>query len=255
MALQTKQVLITVKAYPNPSKKYGETVCCAGIDLDTRSWIRLYPIQFRDLEFPKRFRKYDIVQVRCEKAVRDRRIESYRVDQDSITVLGHLDTKHQWRARREILLPTASSSFCAIEAMVARDVSLGMFKPCEIEFSWQEAEVGDKAQREACYAQLSFFDKQKKAIEKVPFDFYYHFHCAGNDDCSGHRLKIVDWEMGQLYRRLRDEHMRERLLLEKMQERWLHRMCADSNDVYFYVGNMQRFRDQFLILGVFFPKK
>ena len=30
-----KRVLITVKAYPNPSKKYGETVCCAGVDVNT----------------------------------------------------------------------------------------------------------------------------------------------------------------------------------------------------------------------------
>jgi len=37
MPLETKQVLITVKAYPNPSVKYGETVCCAGIDIETAS--------------------------------------------------------------------------------------------------------------------------------------------------------------------------------------------------------------------------
>jgi len=67
LKLETKTVLITVKAYPNPSKKYGETVCCAGIDLQTNSWIRLYPVTYRDLEYSKRFKKYDIIKVKCAK--------------------------------------------------------------------------------------------------------------------------------------------------------------------------------------------
>lgn len=40
----TKQrVLITVKTYPTLSKKYGETVCTAGIRPDG-SWVRIYPV-------------------------------------------------------------------------------------------------------------------------------------------------------------------------------------------------------------------
>lgn len=64
MPLITKKVLITVKAYPNPSTKYGETVCCAGIDIDTGKWIRLYPIPFRDLDSAKQFSKYTIIEIR-----------------------------------------------------------------------------------------------------------------------------------------------------------------------------------------------
>jgi len=255
MTLQTKQVLITVKAYPNPSKKYGETVCCAGIDLETGSWIRLYPIQYRDLESSKRFAKYDIVAVNCEKAKRDHRVESYQVDQDSIRVLRHLDTKDNWRARKEIVLPTASSSFCDIQAMVEQNLSLGMFKPHSVAFSSQKAPDEGEAEREACYAQLSFFDRQKKAIERVPFDFYYGFRCAGRDDYPGHRLKIVDWEMGQAYRKWREESESQEELLRKIESRWLTEICSDRNDVYLYVGNMQRLREQFLVLGVFYPRK
>lgn len=255
MSLETKQVLITVKAYPNPSKKYGETVCCAGIDLDTHSWIRLYPIQYRDLEFSRRFTKYDIIAVNCGKATHDHRVESYHVDQDSIRVLRHLDTKHKWQARREVVLPTASSSLCEIQAMVEQNRSLGAFKPCDVDFSWQKAPVEDQAKREACYDQLSFFDRRKKAIERVPFDFYYHFRCAGKCDCPAHKLKIVDWEMGEAYRKWRDESDSEGELFQKIRQEWLTEICSDENDVYFYVGNMQRLRDQFLVLGVFYPKK
>ena len=46
------RVMITVKAAPNPSEKYGETVCVAGVSVDPShpGWIRLYPINFRYLE-------------------------------------------------------------------------------------------------------------------------------------------------------------------------------------------------------------
>src|SRR5699024_12815403 len=44
--------LVTVKAAPNPSTTYGETVCVAGIRLGgtgPTNWVRLYPINFRHL--------------------------------------------------------------------------------------------------------------------------------------------------------------------------------------------------------------
>jgi hypothetical protein len=61
---EKKRILITVKAYPNPSKTYGETVCCAGIDIDSLKWIRLYPIPFRDLDSEQQFKKYSIIEKR-----------------------------------------------------------------------------------------------------------------------------------------------------------------------------------------------
>jgi len=255
MSLQTKQVLITVKAYPNPSKKYGETVCCAGIDLKASSWIRLYPVPFRDLDSSQKFKKYTIVKIRCWKSPDDRRVESYKVDFDTIQIVRWLDTKENWRLRKEIVLPTVSGSLCQILRDTDDGRSLGVFKPCEITFSWKRATPNSQARRVACYAQLSFFDKRKGAIEDIPFDFHYQFKCAGIADCPGHRLPIIDWEIGQAYRDWRHKYRAESLLLEKIRQRWLDLICADSNDVYFYVGNMQRFRDQFMVLGVFFPKK
>ena len=59
------RVLITVKAAPNPSEKYGETVCVAGLrlDLDAGGWVRLYPVNFRELDSDGKFRKYDVVSL------------------------------------------------------------------------------------------------------------------------------------------------------------------------------------------------
>lgn len=47
--MERMKVLITVKTYPIPSAKYDELVCTAGVREDG-SFVRLYPINFRDLQ-------------------------------------------------------------------------------------------------------------------------------------------------------------------------------------------------------------
>ncbi len=50
------RVLITVKTYPIPSSKYDELVCTAGVT-ETGDFVRLYPINFRDLPYYQKFKK------------------------------------------------------------------------------------------------------------------------------------------------------------------------------------------------------
>lgn len=256
MILTEKTLLITVKAYPNPSKKYGETVCCAGIELFNKKWIRLYPIPFRDLDDDKKFKKYCIIKVKCHKATDDNRPESYKVNADSITILDWADTKDNWSRRKSIVLPTLSRSMCLVYKEASEhDKSLALIKPCSINFCWERANIKDQDIRESCYAQLSFLNKRKNSIEQIPFNFYYDFNCYGINDCPGHKFPIIDWEIGQAYRSWQSIYRSEELLLEKIRERWLDRICSLNNDVYFYVGNMKRFRKNFMILGVFYPKR
>jgi len=251
----TKRVLITIKAPPNPSKKYLETNCCAGVDLDSGQLIRLYPIPFRLLDDAKKFPKYSIIRVVCYKPLRDKRIESYKVDQDSIEILDYLDTKQNWMKRKEIVLPTLSPSFCKIIQDVKINKSLGVFKPCNVQFSAKKISLRDQAKQEVPYRQYWLFDKQLKPLEQIPFMFYYKFKCFNLPSCPGHALSIHDWEITQSYRRWRYRYKSQELLLQKIKERWLNRMCSEKNDMYFFVGNMKRFHDQFMVLGVFYPKK
>jgi hypothetical protein len=253
---EPKRVLITVKAYPNPSKKYGETVCCAGVDLSTREWVRLYPIPYRDLDDEKKFKKYNIIEISCRKPADDKRPESYTVDTDSIKILDWLDTKVKWERRKRVVLPALSPSMCRVlQEAEESDKSLAMIKPREISFSRERAAAKDQSSREACYSQLSFFNREKKAIEHIPYHFYYAFKCEGAEDCPGHKMSIIDWELGQAYRSWRRNYPNEETLLEKIRECWLDRICSEKNDVYFYVGNMKRFRSSFMVLGAFYPPK
>ena len=43
---QKRRIRILVKAFPQPSTKHEETVCCAGVTEGGRELLRLYPIRY-----------------------------------------------------------------------------------------------------------------------------------------------------------------------------------------------------------------
>ncbi|MBI5360972.1 MAG: hypothetical protein HZA48_10370 [Planctomycetes bacterium] len=253
MEIVKKQVLVTVKAYPNPSNKYDETVCCAGIDLTNNQWVRLYPVPYRDLEESRKFKKYSIIEINCSKTINDKRPESFKIDSDSIEVIRWINTDKKWMERKEIVLQLPQKSMCKIISGVAlTDNSLGLIKPKDIKFDYSKKTVTPATND---YNQLTFWNQQKSKLEEIPFNFYYFFHCEGEKECQGHRLSIIDWEIGQAYRKWKEECSTEEELLAKIQQKWLEIADTFNRDVYFYVGNMKRFRNIFMVLGVFYPPK
>lgn len=142
--METKQILITVKAPPHPSKQHQETICCAGIDMDTSQWVRLYPIPFRLLDDDKKFPKYSVITVKCKRPLRDRRVESYKVDQDSIRIVKEIGTENNWAQRKNIVLPTISQSFCEILQQPKNKKTLGLFKAIDIEFEYTKSKPKDQ---------------------------------------------------------------------------------------------------------------
>lgn len=107
------RVLITVKAAPNPSERYGETVCVAGIRLDPESfgWVRLYPINFRELDDDSSFKKYDIVSVDARPSRGDPRGESWRPQMTTLTKEGHLAG---WARRKPYVADHIAESMCGL---------------------------------------------------------------------------------------------------------------------------------------------
>jgi hypothetical protein len=58
----------------------------------------------------------------------------------------------------------------------------------------------------------------------------------------------------QAFRDWRAKYTTEKVLLEKIEQRWLDIANTAKKDVYFYVGNLKRFRTTFVVLRVFYPK-
>ncbi len=112
---------MVVKTYPNPSRKYGELTCTAGIRLSDNSWVRIYPYPFRLLEYDYRFQKYDILELPLVKASQDPRPDSYRLeDHTKIRVLGNLPPGKRWEERMRYIRPTVMGSTEEFEAQMVR---------------------------------------------------------------------------------------------------------------------------------------
>src|SRR5258706_3884188 len=112
-----EKILIIVKTAPNPTIKYLETVCTAGITVDGK-WIRIYPLPFRYIDFYKRFTKYQWIEVSIKKRPtnKDFRIDSYEPDWKTIKILGKPLKADTWVERKKYVLPTASAHFEEIKS-------------------------------------------------------------------------------------------------------------------------------------------
>jgi hypothetical protein len=250
----TARIVVVVKAYPTPSKTYEEAVCVAGIrtDLAHPHWIRLYPVQYRDLAFSQRFKKYQEITLRVAPAS-DTRPESRRPDPGSLTLGDLLTTDRRWARRWQLIRPLVVESMCSIQhQQTIERTSLGVFKPRDvIDFVIAPDTEPWRAGQQAALAQPSLFLPDKTQLEKIPFRFSYRYRCSAAY-CKGHEQSIIDWEAAQAFRnfrRLYGEHDG----LAKMRDKWLGEMCGPAKDTHFFVGNQHLHPKAFLVLGVFWP--
>jgi hypothetical protein len=250
-----REALVTVKAYPNPSARYFETVCVAAITRE-EGWVRLYPVGFRSLPEQNRFEKYQRVRLKMQRHNRDRRPESYRPDEDSIEPRGKIGTNDKWRERWRWIKPTLGPSMCElIRLQESQCRSLGCIRPREVDKLIVE-EVGDKwvGRKQALIDQLALFDPVETKLQKIPFVFRYHYRCEDRD-CSGHNQSIIDWELMEFYRKVRDRGTPREEIPDEIRRRFLGELCGEKKDTYFFVGNHSRYPASFMVLGVFWPPK
>jgi hypothetical protein len=136
--------------------------------------------------------------------------------------------------------------------------SLGFFMPKEVlDFDWkkQNSEWTESEKRKLEKRdQLNLFrTKRSKLLEKIPFVFRYRFRCFDCRNKEPHHIMIIDWELAQLYRKLRQQCETVEDCLQKTRDKWLDDICGENKETYFFTGNMHLHPTLFLILGVFYP--
>jgi len=237
---------------PIPSKRYRELVCTVGVTRNGKL-IRLYPIPYRYLDFSKWYKKYQWIKVDIEKNKNDNRIDSYRPNIKTISVIGNPLPTGKWKERKRIVLPLVSASLEEIEEKFEKKkVSLGIFKPKNIKLKIEKDNEGWSTGKQRTLRQLVLFGKQPKKLEKLPFKFSYQFICD-NKNCKGHKLKIVDWELSELYRKLKDKNPYSiDIILKGIRQKWEEDMWEKKRDSYLIVGTHHPYKS-FLALGVFWP--
>jgi hypothetical protein len=75
-------------------------------------------------------------------------------------------------------------------------------------------------------------------LEKIPVEFRYQFRCA-EVTCRGQRIMCTYWEVGESYRRWRDQYGER---WEAMFRQRYERDMIEKNDTHFYVGNIHQHR-------------
>lgn len=264
------KVLIAVKTYPTLSEKYDELVCTAGF-LEDGSWIRLYPIPFRKLNYSSRYAKWQWIEVELTKNTKDFRKESYRPAniENEITILEKVGTEKDWAKRKAIVLKNVRYNMAELieEAKNPQiGTSLAVFKPTKVtDFVWEECErEWDKKKMDAVYAnqaQKSLFDLEEtknifKVAKKLPYDFSYKFI---SDDRKERKLMIEDWELGMLYWNcLKAANGDETIACQKVKQKYLDELYQ-GRDLYFFLGTTKKFHNvgpnPFIIIGTFYPPK
>lgn len=260
-----EKVLITVKTYPALSSTYDEIVCTAGLREDG-SWVRIYPVPFRKLDYLEKYKKFDWVEVALERNTSDLRHESYRL-RSEIIVQRHMGTENDWLERRAMVLEKGIvyTSFDEIIALNKdnHSLSLATFKPTEItafhiEEDSPEWDADRLAQIELKAKQTDLFRDTSdtfKVVKKLPFKFRYSF-----TDVTGRerRLMISDWEIGALYwNELKRHNGNVEKTLKSVEYKYMEQLLK-GRDLHFFVGttkshDLRNAPNPFIIIGVFSP--
>lgn len=261
MVRGSTMVLVLVKAAPQPSSSYGETVCVAGLQgtAERPQWLRLYPVPFRYLDGERQFHKYDLIEVVTRDAGADKRAESRKITADSITITGQLKS---WPQRAEWVERETTPTMCALQAAVREDVnatSLAAVRPAQVdrlEFlphpGWSEKQ---RQRFQAYRNQGSLFDDVPLPLLHPPrYRVRLHYRCE-DQRCDGHKQTIIDWELSALqarYRRHTDDALRAAVT-----RNFLENPFAERKAPLIFVGNQEdiRKRAAFTVLGLYYPAR
>lgn len=256
------RVLITVKATPQPSEKYGDTVCVAGIRLDGRTphWIRLYPIAFRYLGDDAQFAKYDIIELNVRRRDGDSRSESYTPEEGSWRKVGHFPP---WALRHEVMRDVAPTTTCELAREAGlnhRAPSLGLVYPREVlglKFSphtpWDAAQIRKMTSRiDREESALIPTAATPKVLVAPRFKVQYQYFCE-SADCSSHVGRILDWELTSLQNR--NSRVPDEQLKEIVRQKFQTMMFSSKRETGLFLGNFELAarRSKFSVLGVYYP--
>ena len=254
-------MLVTVKATPQPSERYGDTSCVAGIriDGDEPSWIRLYPIAFRWLDGDAQFKKYDVITVSTRPAGADLRPESRKIDAEGISVISHV---RDWRSRSTWIEPLVGPSMCELISGTQADVnaqSLAALRPRrvkDIEFSRHEGWSARQLEQFDAYKNQGdlFRETPARVLEAPRWIVHLRYECE-SENCHGHSQRIIDWELTALQARFRNRSDAD--LMTAVRRNFFEIPFAADRAPLILVGNQESItrRSSFTVLGIYYPRR
>lgn len=235
----TEQVIILVKAAPHPSRRYQETVCCAGVT-PAGAWRRLYPVRFRHLGGNAKFSRWDLVEYRWHRPKDDPRTESRRVEEQSLKITGSLPKDR----RAPFLEPLLRTSYADA---AKRGETLALVRPQNLRLRWRQKSAeeiaGERSAFAAAAAQGSLLDSPLQAFTPCP----YHLRITFEDASGPHGMSCGDWETAATFFKWRKSYG-ELQALERL--KGVYEEEYASKGAALAMGTVAKRPKQWLLLGV-----
>ncbi len=262
MTWEKKKVLVVAKAAPETSTKYGECVCTAGIT-DQGEFIRLYPVTLNLFRQGKGFRKFDWIEVECEKAEEKlSRKESYKIKENTLKVVDKSlgagkKPRVDWQGRNDVLMPMISKGIKGLEQAFKDDrTSLGLVKVRELQefIKTQELDDEDKVIHKVMQTVLdTTYGSERlgsyEVLQQIPHIYKYRFTCY-DEECRKHQMTCEDWELFEAHRTWINKYGDK--TWDAIHERFFNFM--KGRDLYFFMGTESQY-GKWLIIGIYYPPK
>lgn len=243
-----RRIRILVKAFPQPSVKYEETVCCAGITEDTGELLRLYPIRYRRLDQANQFDRFDLVAMEMTKDS-DPRPESYHINEDSIRLIESGKTLSE-QAKVQLWKPFIAPSLKALlEENKRTQRSLGIIKPDpgSLQFKIKPATTSDAEDQQIAdlvFQQASLIEEPLKPLDRPRYSFSYHYTCDGYP----HKHQIHDWEVQAAFIHYKRRYKTEEQALAMMTQEYQQNI--PERNLHFIMGTMKAHPQTFIVIGL-----
>lgn len=245
--LQRIRARILVKAYPQPSRTYEETVCVAAVSEDGREMLRLYPIRYRHLPKDHQFNRFDLIEMLAERPRDDHRPESRHVVEESIRVVESGKNLSN-ETKVKVWKPFVASSLKALhEENKATGRSFGIIRPDSESLKFFIEKEGDtnendRAINQAAFQQVSLFEAPLAKLPTPEYAFRYNFTSKDHP----HRHYVHDWEVQAAYLAYRRKYGEK--AIQMLQQEYGERI--PQRNPHFIMGTMKAHPQTFIIIGV-----
>lgn len=244
---QLQRARILVKAQPQPSQTYQETVCVAAVTENGREMLRLYPIRYRHLPVQKQFGRFDLIEFESEMPRDDRRPESRHVVEDSIRIMER-GTRLPPRQRVALWQRHVVPSLTGLQQDgKANRRSFGIVRPDAGSIRFYTKPIAEATQEERrltsqMFQQRSLFEQELRSLEPPSHSFGYEFRSDGHK----HRCALFDWEVQAAWFQYQRQYGDN--ALDMMRQEYGDRIPEQNLHLIF--GNLHKRPWQFIIIGV-----
>lgn len=238
---------ILVKAFPQPSQQYGETVCVAAAEKSGESMLRLYPIRYRRLPKKHQFDRFDEIEAVACKPTDDIRPESWHIQEDSIFVVNRGEDLNAI-AKVRIWKPFICESLGALkkeQQQTRRSFGIIRPDPGTLKFFAKPIDATNDADKEldnSLFQQQALFEDSLEPLPPPDFAFGYKFSSGGVQ----HNMRIHDWEVQAAFFKFKRRY--GDAALDKIRE--AYQDLIPKQNPHFIMGNMHRRPWLFIIIGI-----